>query len=753
MSGRPFCAAIALSAFALAACPKPPTQQADAGAPDAGPLICPAVLRIKPPASIYRAAVAGEWNSFVDQPLAADGSGAFTAQLQLAPGTYAYEVVLDGARGLDPSNGYRKYSQGIERSALRVPDCRLPSLAVFPGSVSKARPAAGSGNFQASISLTPGAGASGCSIDGSLRSTPGANAETSSTRTLTADELHFDGARAEIALSGLPDGKHTVVATARCGDFVSERLLLPFWIEERDFRFEDGPLYMAVTDRFRDGEPANDTPVSGAVDSLNYFGGDLQGVEQALREGYFDSLGVRSIWLTPWQTQPEGTWLDRDGANPGTGYHGYWPVRAREVSARLGGEAALRSLIAEAHRHGIRVLMDAVLNHVHRDHEYFQDPQKRLWFRTGCVCGSPGCDWTEKRLSCLFTEYLPDVDWTNEAASEQLISDVLWWLETYDLDGLRLDAVKHVEDLATFNLATRVRETFEQAGTRYFLMGETAMGWAGDKVADNQLQYDTIKRYLGPLGLDGQLDFVLYHAVPYRVFAWGARGFLHADYWTDVSQKQFAGSTMINFLGSHDAPRFLSLSAEPSLSYDQMSARRFADLPAAPSSSEPYDRHFLAMLNLATLPGVPLLYYGDEYGEFGGGDPDNRHWMRFGSDLSPQEKAQLDRAGALLKARSRLRGLGRGPMVRALVTEDLYAYARPDSDPAQGALVALNRLSIPVQASIPVPSELGWAAGTRLADSIRGPTVQVASDPSTGRPTISVQLPARGGVLLSVANP
>ena len=114
-------------------------------------------------------------------------------------------------------------------------------------------------------------------------------------------------------------------------------------------------------------------------------GGDLRGVEGAIRDGYFDALSVRALWLTPWQTQPAGAFPDASGTRSVMGYHGYWPVKAREVDPRLGGAPALRALVAAAHAKGIRVLMDTVLNHVHQGHEYFT--AHRDWFRTGCVCG------------------------------------------------------------------------------------------------------------------------------------------------------------------------------------------------------------------------------------------------------------------------------------------------------------------------------------------------------------------------------
>ena len=140
---------------------------------------------------------------------------------------------------------------------------------------------------------------------------------------------------------------------------------------------------------------------------------------------------------------------------------------------------------------------DFVVNHVHQDHPYHIDHPE--WFNQGCICGEENCDWTEHRLDCLFRDYMPDLNWKDRNASEQMIEDILWWIETYDLDGGRIDAVKHVNDLAITNLAVRINERFETAGTDIYLKGETAMGWSGHNLESNSEQYGTINHYMGPI--------------------------------------------------------------------------------------------------------------------------------------------------------------------------------------------------------------------------------------------------------------
>ncbi len=727
--------------------PAPPLNKDDGN--------CPVQVTYLPPRAVQSVAVAGEWNGFsaTAQPLSGpDGAGNYTIALRLPPGTHAYKLVLDGTDWrLDSTQNYRKYVGGIENSGLRVADCHRPALRLVSGSLRIARPAALPGSFHARLEVVSAVGRPPglCHLKSSLRIPAVQSADEPASRPLKDDELALseDRSAIEIKLNALADGKYTIRLAASAFAQDSEPLLLPFWIEPETFSFADTPLYMGVTDRFYDGDSSNNQPLSQVLAAANYQGGDLWGVARKIDEGYFDRLHLRALWLTPFNTQPDASYVDQSGTYQVAPYHGYWPVRARSINARLGGEKALHHLVQSAHRHGIRVLMDAVLNHVHEQHEYFQNSARRDWFRQGCICGTAGCDFTEQRLTCLFASYLPDINWTVEAASEQFIADTLWWLEEFDLDGLRIDAVKHVEDLAIFNLSARVRERFEQAGTHYYLLGETAMGWNDGSIADNRENYDTIKRYMGPGGLDGQFDFVLYHSIAYRVFAYDERRFVHADYWTQASLQQFAGSLMVNYLSSHDTSRFVTLSTYRQASGPwrrDIASNKWQDLPVAPIDSEPYDRLWLGMLSIMTLPGMPLLYYGDEYGEFGGGDPDNRHFMRFDTALFGRETAQMQRMAALLAARAGWRGLRRGPMLPVLLDEDFYAYARLDTngDPRQGALVVLNRLPTAVQSMVPLPPELGFAAGATLRDVLSDVRYQISG------PRLFVGVPPRSGAIL-----
>lgn len=718
------------------------------GAPS---FLCPTTFTARPSSSVKSVRVAGEWNSF-ELPSALslsgpDATGAYTGTVNLAPGLQAYKIVYDKDGGtsweLDPAQGRRKYLGGIENSAIKVPDCRLPSFTVTQSQA--LRPAPGQGSYLAEVALHDGAEASGiepATLTGTL-SFEGTDAQ------LTPAQLTMDSTSGDVSVSlaGLADGKYRVTLQAKSKNGrASAPLRLVFWVEAEAFSWKDAIVYMAMTDRYRDGNPTNNAaPSPGADPRGDFQGGDLEGLRQGIADGSLDKLGVRAIWLTPFQTNPKGAYIASDGVHQVTGYHGYWPTRAREVDPRIGGEAALRALVKEAHQHGIRILQDFVVNHVHNEHEYVTAHPE--WFRTGCVCGTNNCDWTTHALDCMFADYLPDVNHAVPAATAAFSDDAVWWLDTFDLDGLRVDAVKHVEEVATRNLAADVREAFEPAGTRYFLMGETAMGWSDCADPCNDENYGTISRYMGPLGLDGQFDFVLYHGVSYRTFAHGDKGMFHADYWLSHGLSKYPSEAIMTpYIGSHDTPRFTSLAdyrGQDASHARGIPGNQWDNIAAAPTDGEPYRRTRIGLAWLLNLPGAPLLYYGDEYGQWGGSDPNNRLMWKSDAKLSANEAATLSFTRKLGAARRTIPALRRGGYVSLAVTEDTLVFGRLVS-PGNAAIVGISRSPSPQTVTINTATSLGLTALTVLHDALGGPVVTV--DP-TGKATLT--LPPGGAVVLA----
>ena len=487
-----------------------------------------------------------------------------------------------------------------------------------------------------------------------------------------------NGGTWELDLTQLQDGKHSITLAAD-----GKESLAVFWTgADADFIWDDALIYMVMTDRFVNGNTSNDGAPSGAEAEADWMGGDLEGVTQMIESGYFNDLGVNALWISPFNTNPTGSYVAADGQHMVSGYHGYWPVEPRQVDPRFGGEEALTEMVEAAHDAGLRVMADFVVNHVHEDHVYAQEHPE--WFNQGCICGTDFCDWTERRLDCLFMDYMPDLDWKNRDASEQIIEDALWWAETFDLDGIRVDAVKHVDDHAMTNLATRINERFEATGTDFYLKGETAMGWSGHSLEDNAEQYQTINRYIGDDALDGQADFVLYHAVVDNVFTSGNMDYQHLDYWTNRSQDQYVdGAVMVPYLGSHDSPRYLSRIQNDGTQYNQWEEQARPTTP----SSESYQSAKQGVAWLLTTPGAPMLYMGDEFGQHGGADPDNRRMLDF--NLNDGQQDLMNFTSQIANLRLENEALRRGVYSTYHVESEMVAYEMTTAE--QSLLIVLNR--------------------------------------------------------------
>ena len=602
----------------------------------------------------------GEWN-WDERISMIENNGVWIGELNLSEGIYCYKFIVDEEFIFDPSNPLRGYCGDYENSIIRVKDSTRPSFEI---------------NLQdEELVVTFIPGIDGAGPDG----TP---------NDLTNSTWNSDSLQWTLDISNFEDGKHTLhLEINDTNGNIAYDELVPFWVgEQAEFSWEDSLIYMILTDRFVNGNTSNDPISTGAAQGADWQGGDLEGVTQMIESGYFSDMGVNVLWLTPFNTAANGTGKAADGIHDVSSFHGYWPVEPRQVDPRLGTEEQLKSMVNAAHDAGIRVMMDYVVNHVHEDHTYYQNNPE--WFNQGCICGTSTCDWTENRLDCQFTSYMPDVNWKNRNASEQFIEDALWWLEEFDLDGARIDAVKHVDDLAITNLVDRISQRFETAGTDYYLKGETAMGWVGHELADNQEQYETINRYMGENGLDGQADFVLYHAVVDNVFTTGNENYQHLDYWTSRSQDQYEqGSIMVPFVGSHDVPRIISRAdTGTGDAWNQWSED---GLPGQPGNDESYQAALQAYGWLLTTPGAPMIYYGDEYGEFGGADPDNRHSFRESTNWNERERSLQENISKLGQLRLQSDALRRGTYESLYNSPDVLVFERATEK--SSALVVLNR--------------------------------------------------------------
>lgn len=388
-------------------------------------------------------------------------------------------------------------------------------------------------------------------------------------------------------------------------------------------------LYSLMVDRFYDGNGENNHPIADPrLDPAYHFqGGDLAGLEEKLVRGYFRDLKVTSLWISPVQQQPDSAFTEfTDPHRRVSGYHGYWPVAARTIDPRFGKSDELKNIVQSAHDQEMKIILDFVSNHVHQDHPYFQ--KHRQWF--GNVDLPDGRKnirlWGEEtRLTTWFDTFLPSFDYpSNPQAISQVTDDAVWWLTTYRFDGFRQDAVKHVPHRFWRELTSKMKTL--NHSQPYFQIGET---FGSDPL---------IRSYVNPGELDGQFNFSIYFNA--RGQFSGKKG----DFGSlaPVIENNLMAFDPIHLMGnitsSHDQVRFMAY-ADGQLDYsDDGTERSFSNPPKKVKRNSSYYKleNFYA-LNIS-LPGIPVLYYGEEIGMMGAGDPDNRRMMRFGDDLSLREK-------------------------------------------------------------------------------------------------------------------
>lgn len=428
----------------------------------------------------------------------------------------------------------------------------------------------------------------------------------------------------------------------------------------------DDIIYYAFTDRFFDGNPNNTTPVVSrdVFPAANYHGGDFEGITEKIQEGYFEELGVNVIWLAPLSRNPDGPWQEYlEPYRYYTGYHGYWPVDRFGVEPRFGGEEALRDLVDAARNKEMKIIADLVLKHVHVDNPIFRS-MPHLFGKLELEDGSRNLRrWDDMPFTTWFEPFLPAYDFRNPETIRFLLEDSIYWMKEYDLDGYRLDAVKHIRPDFWWRFRSSIRDAFP-ADNGYFV-GETFWDREG------------ISAVVGPNMLDGQFDFPLYDSlVP--CFAQGVGGFGELESALRQSERVYGRTSLMSpLVGNHDKPRFMAYAdgdlPDPE-EKDEEEVGWKNKLRVEDASA--YEKLKLALTFIFTIDGVPTLYYGDEIGMTGAGDPDNRRMMRFGDSLSIEEQSVKAHCSLLANARRKHPALYMGSR-RALISEsDLYAYVR-----------------------------------------------------------------------------
>lgn len=449
-------------------------------------------------------------------------------------------------------------------------------------------------------------------------------------------------------------------------------------------------LYSLMIDRFENGNPSNDRKLNDpeVLDFVDYQGGDFQGITNKINEGWFDSLGITTLWISPitqnpWDAwgkypfQPNGDGTYKNKFDPTkaytkfSGYHGYWPIFLDQLEHRFGTEQEFKAMLDAAHRHNMNVVLDYVANHMHIDAPTFKEhpdwhtdsilPDGRRNFEL----------WDEARLTTWFDIHIPSLDLEREEVCDPMTDSALYWLENYELDGFRHDACKHIPLNYWRMLGQKMAQRFP--GRHIWMIGETY----GNP--------ELIGSYVKSGMLPAQFDFNIYHTAIDVLGKPGESMQRMARTIEESLAAYGAHHSMGNISGNHDKCRFISL-AGGAVRWDENDKEagwtRYCGVTPDdndPAYAEQMERAYkaamlLEVINL-TIPGVPCIYQGDEFGAAGANDPDNRAMMRF-TNLSEREQQFRHEMESLIAQRRHSMPLLYGDYLPVSCTDDVLVFDR-----------------------------------------------------------------------------
>jgi cyclomaltodextrinase len=472
----------------------------------------------------------------------------------------------------------------------------------------------------------------------------------------------------------------------------------------------DAVFYQIFPDRFAYSnqvpKPSNLEPWAAPPTVYGFKGGDLRGVIEHL--DYLQDLGVTAIYFTP---------VFQSAAN-----HRYHTYDYYQIDPILGGNDAFRDLLDEAHRRGLRIILDGVFNHTGRGFFQFHHILEN-------GPASPYVDWFSVKTYPLRPYHAPKGQQGYEAwwglpalpklnAGTPAVREFLWEVGTYwiefGIDGWRLDVALELDDDFWREFRHRVKGINPEA----YIVGEIwndARQWLQGDQFDAVMNYLFTRACLGFFVGDNLLRSEVERTGYHQIDTLDARQFAdEIHHLLSLYDRQIT-EVQLNLLGSHDTPRFRTLARGDSSAY------------------------YLATLFQMTYPGAPCIYYGDEIGLEGQHDPGCRGAFPWDERLWDLDlRTYVQRCIALRQAHPALR---RGELRWLFAGQGVVAYGRRSQ--SETVLVVLNNGRLPVTLSVPVVDYL--EEGSLVRDVWNNTMLRVVGGQLEG-----ILVPARSGVVLEV---
>ena len=492
-------------------------------------------------------------------------------------------------------------------------------------------------------------------------------------------------------------------------------------------------MYLIMLDRFSDGDRSNNDPAQsrGLYDRDNkfyYHGGDLQGVIDRLP--YLKDLGVTALWLTPWYDNYDRlNEIELKDGKACTGFHGYNPQDFYAVEEHFGTLAKLRELVEAAHKLGLKVVQDQVVNHTGPYHPWVNDPPTPSWFNGTqqhhlknvfqtweLHDPRPVANLKKETMEGWFLDFLPDLNQEDPETARYLIQNTLWWIGITGLDGIRMDTWQYVPNSFWNKWSTAIKREYPH----FAVVGEVK---DGDVVHTSYFQGGVV-RDGADSRLDSLLDFPLFYSLRHA-FAEGKQ----LDEVPKTLAKDYVYTNpniLVTLLGGHDDGRFMS-----------EHGASIAGLK-------------LANAFVLTTRGVPQLYYGDEIAmtgpdeptaraDFPGGFPGDKHNAFVKEGRNQKEQDLFEYVRKVARLHTELEPLQRGELVNLYVSTQQYAYARKSR--AGVVIIAINNDTKAATIEIEV-AQLGLGEGRSLVDRLA-----VSPDIRVNGGKIRVNLAARSAAI------
>lgn len=392
----------------------------------------------------------------------------------------------------------------------------------------------------------------------------------------------------------------------------------PAWVKHAVF-------YQIFPERFANGDPSNDprniVPWESKPEVNSFFGGDLQGIRDHIP--YLKDFGINAVYLTP---------VFKAASN-----HKYDTIDYFEIDPNFGSNELFIQLVQEFHSAGIRVVLDGVFNHCGDQNPKFIDA-----FEHGST--SRYYDWfifqapevSKRYQTCGGANFLPKLNTSNPEVQNYILEVATFWIEKAGIDGWRLD----VPWKADPSLWPRFYKHVKALNNEIYIVHETwrdSSFWLNRGIGDAVMNYQ-LRNYI--------FDYALKDAMDAEDFNYFVQRLLN-DY-------QEVAPYQLNLLGSHDTARLLTIAG--------------GNIP----------RVLIAYTLLFTLPGAPMLYYGDENGMVGENDPDCRRGMIWNEKFWNHDIRQ--RLSKLIYLRQTLPALTDGEYKSLLNWNGVHAYSRSFAD-------------------------------------------------------------------------